>query len=165
MEPTPTPPIYESAPARPQFLTILCVLTFLSCAWGIYDSIVTYATADTASSIAQEALDEAADRMQGREGAEFVERIMGTVQGSLSPENLRKSAISKLVYNLLTLLGAILMFNLRRVGYYAYLGGVIAGFLLPILLIGGLVGFASSTGVFFSIIFTILYGTQLKYMR
>ncbi|GAA4413458.1 hypothetical protein GCM10023187_41770 [Nibrella viscosa] len=165
MEPTPTPPLYEAAPARPQFLTILCILTFLSCAWGVYDSIVSYASADTVATVAQDALDEASSRVQGREGTDIAERIIGSVQGGLSADNIRKLSISKLVYNLLTLIGAILMFNLRRIGFYSYLGGVLAGFLLPIILIGGLVGVASSLSVFFSIIFAVLYGTQLKYMR
>lgn len=158
-------PVLEPQPARPQFLTILCILTFLSCAWGVYDSIVSYSAAETVATVTQDALDEASDRVQGKDNSGFAERIIGSVQEGLSTDNIRRLSIIKLIYNLLALLGAYLMFNLRRVGFYAYLGGIAVGFLLPIILIGGFVGFTSSANVFFSVIFAILYGTQLRFMK
>lgn len=164
MEPTMTPYPVQPTPARPQFLTILCILTFLSCALGLYNSIMTIATADTAASITQEVLSEASDKIQEKDSAGFVDKILGSVSKGLTADNLRRLGISQLVYNLFTLIGAILMFRLRKMGFYAYVSGVALGFILPIILVGGIIGVGSSAGVFFSVVFAILYGLNLKYM-
>ncbi|OIN57772.1 hypothetical protein BLX24_18300 [Arsenicibacter rosenii] len=150
---------------RPQFLTVLCILTFVSCAIDFYNGITTIASADFVASTTQEVMGETADKIKESGGANFVEKIMNSVSAGMTAENIRKLGISKLIYAVLTLLGAWLMFRLQKQGFYVYVAGVIAGFLIPIIWVGGIVGIGSSGGVFFSIIFTILYALNLKYLR
>lgn len=108
---------------------------------------------------------EAADKIKDNGGANFIEKIMSSVSAGMTAENIRKLGISKLIYAALTLLGAWLMFSLRKQGFYVYVAGVVLGFLIPIIWVGGIIGIGSSGGVFFSVIFTILYGLNLKYLR
>lgn len=79
MESTITPSPADPSSARPQFLTILCILTFISCAWGLYNSIMTIATADTAAAITQDVLSEATEKIQEQESAGIAEKILGSV--------------------------------------------------------------------------------------
>lgn len=165
MEPLTNPTQLPPAPLRPQFLTILCILTFVSCAIDLYNGITTIASADFVASTTQEVMGEAADKIKDNGGANFIEKIMSSVSAGMTAENIRKLGISKLIYAALTLLGAWLMFNLRKQGFYVYIAGVVLGFLIPIIWVGGIIGIGSSGGVFFSVIFTILYGLNLKYLR
>ncbi len=72
--------------------------------------------------------------------------------------------ISDLVYNLLCLLGAVLMFFGRRVGWYVYIGGIVLRILLPLILVGSWVGLVSP-GPFFSAIFAALYAYNWTHFR
>jgi hypothetical protein len=167
MESTPRPPVYPTpVNGRPTFLTILCVLTFLSCAAGLFNAISSYSGADMAAEIGQEALEKAQDQVQDQDGGAFADRIIGSISGSLTPERIRQSAIANLIYNLLALAGALLMWNLRRVGFYVYVAGVLVAIIAPFFIYGGLMGgFASAGTAFVSVIFVVLYALNLKYMR
>ncbi len=73
-------------------------------------------------------------------------------------------AVAGLIYNILCLAGAFLMFRLRRIGFYVYLAGVAAGLILPVLF-GGFSALNSSFGAFFSVIFAGLYWYNLPAMK
>ena len=80
------------------------------------------------------------------------------------PTQVQRLAIAQLIYSLLTLIGAVLMFRLRRVGYWIYVTGVVAGLILPIIL----TDFSAvnlTFGVFFSVLFAGLYWLTLKEMH
>ncbi|WP_234736053.1 hypothetical protein [Tellurirhabdus bombi] len=160
---TPYPP---PSSQRPTFLTVLCVLTFLSCAWGIFNAISSYSGADLAASVTQESLEQAQDNMQGQEGSQFIEKMLGSVSESMSPERIRQSSIATIVVNLLALAGALLMWNLRKVGFYIYVASVLVAVVSPVIIFGGLIGgIAGVSTAFFSIIFLVLYALNLKHMR
>jgi len=75
--------------------------------------------------------------------------------------------ISGLVFTTLCLIGAIQMRNLKKTGYYYYIVGELA----PIVLMAGLFGatffgaFSLLLAALISVIFVILYSTQLKYLK
>ncbi len=80
------------------------------------------------------------------------------------PTQIRQVASAQLAYSLLTLIGAVLMFRLRRVGFWIYVAGVAVGLVLPV----ALAGFSAlnlSFGVFFSVLFAGLYWLTLKEMH
>jgi hypothetical protein len=52
-----------AGPLRPTLLTVLCILTFIGSAWGIFSSISNYMNADISSQIAGTALDTAKENI------------------------------------------------------------------------------------------------------
>jgi hypothetical protein len=164
METTATP---NSNPVRSTFLTVICVLTFIGSGWGIIGSIRSYAMADTISVAANGAIEAAQDKLENQDTPNFVKQIFSTVTAGLSADNIRKSAIFKLISCLLTLAGAIMMWNLKKTGFYLYIAGVVVLAITPIIILGGslpgLVG-AGGSG-FIGVIFIVLYAVNLKDMR
>ncbi|UFH54638.1 hypothetical protein [Spirosoma sp. KNUC1025] len=149
---------------RSQFLTVLCILTFLSCAWGVLDATVSLLKTDT---ISETTYVESDSKVKGQKEAPkqyYEDRSSGNEPLPNDPDLIRQLAIGQLVYSLLTLAGAILMFRLQRVGFWVYVAGVAVGLILPVVL-AGFVALNISFGVFFSILFAILYWNTLKDMR
>jgi hypothetical protein len=80
---------------------------------------------------------------------------------------MHKAAIGGFIASLLTLAGAILMWNLKRKGFYIYILGVALGIAIPFYLYGNdliAVG-AASFANFFGLVFIALYALNLKSMR
>jgi hypothetical protein len=76
-------------------------------------------------------------------------------------------AIGSLVAALLTLSGALLMWQLKRNGFYLYIAGVAVGIIIPFYVFGNdlvAVG-ASSFANFFGLIFIALYALNLKSLK
>lgn len=148
---------------RSQFLTLLCVLTFLSCAWGISDAIVSLTQTDAVAET-QHIERGATPQQQAVPKQYYEDRSSGNQPVSDDPTLVRQLAVAQLAYSLLTLTGAIFMFRLRRVGFWIYIAGIITGLVLPI----ALAGFGAlnlSYGVFFSVLFAGLYWVKLNEMR
>ena len=92
--------------------------------------------------------------------------MMGSVFSSMSPDNIRKSSLISLLSCILTLTGALLMWMLRKMGYYLYVAGIIVSILGPFAVFGG--GFmgimAGGISAFVGILFIILYGVNLRHL-
>ena len=173
---------YETEPIkRPSFLTWLCILSFIGSGWAIISSVYTYIYVDKYSDIFSAnttlkmdsakikgdtiTLDSSSARHKNR--SELSEKIRSSFSRILEKENMRKLAIGNLIASLLTLAGAILMWNLRREGFFIYILGVIVSLLIPFLLFGNdliAVG-ATSFNNFFGLVFIALYALNLKSMR
>lgn len=151
---------------RPTFLTVLCVLTFIGSAWGIFNGITSYTSADVASGIMGEQLELAQDELENQEGAEGIGKLFDSVNEAMEPEKIRNSGIVAVVSNILTLIGALLMWGLRKTGFFVYVAGTIAGIVAPIMIYQGFVG-AAAAGLtaFFGILFVVLYFVNLKHLR
>lgn len=151
---------------RPTFLTILCILTFVASAWWIYSGIQNFTSPEMTSGLAGEMLENFEDQISGQEGAESVSGIFDSISDSMTTEKVKNNGLATIVTNILTLLGAILMWGLKKNGYYVYILGVLAAIISPILIFGGFVGGTSAFVVgFIGVIFIILYGLNLKHMR
>ncbi len=153
---------------RSQFLTLLCVLTFLSCAWGLSDAVVSFSQADTAAQTIYVKPDEkpepAGKQDKQSEKKYFEDRSSGDGPLPGDPEEIKALAIAQFAYALLTLIGSILMFRLQKIGFWIYVGGVVVGIILPVAL-AGFGALNTSFGVFFSILFAGLYWVSLKEMH
>ena len=156
----------SSSPLRPTFLTVLCILTFIGSGWGIYKGVSGYLSADMSASVVREARSQAEDQLEGKDQPAFLKNMMGNMFNSLSPDNIRKSSIVTLVSSLFTLAGGLLMWGLRRNGFYVYIAGILVSVFAPLAIFGGgLVGLtAGGASAFFGILFIILYGVNVKYM-
>lgn len=175
METTPsTPPIpspsASSTPATPTgvrntFLTVICILTFIGSGWDLIKAARSYFTADTVATVAADVVKNAETQMDQQQNApSFVKSLMGSITEGLSADNIRTTSILNFIANLLTLFGAILMWNLKKAGFYLYIAGIIVLIAAPIA-IGKLVGIIGGAFIgFFGVIFIVMYGVNLKYM-
>ena len=160
---SPTP--YTPSGVRNTFLSVICILTFLGSGWGIVKAVRSYVTADYASQIGGEMIQNVKDRVNQKDNVpDFVQQIMGSVAKDMNPDFLRKLAVFSFIANLLTLSGAILMWNLKKSGFYIYILGIIVLVVAP-LTMGKLVGVigASILG-FIGVIFIVMYAVNLKQM-
>ncbi len=155
---------------RPTFLTILCILTFIGSGYGIIDAITNYTAADTAGEMVElvdEQIDEEMDNDNMSDSEKrMVENLMGGFSESLTADNIRMMSILKIISCIMTLAGAILMWNLRKPGYYLYIAGIATLVIGYIAIFGGLVGaIAAGASGFFGVLFIILYGLNVKHMN
>lgn len=165
-----------SSPAtgiRPTFITVLCILTFIGSGWGIFDSITDYLAADTAESavgLVEDAMDEAMTDLEDEDMTEsqmdFVESLLGGITENLTAENIRRIAIGTLISCIITLIGGLMMWNLRKKGYYVYILGILIYVIVPAFVLSGILGaaYAGFTG-FIGFVFILLYGLNLKHMH
>lgn len=169
METTPTTPTESSktnlTKARNTFLTVICILSFIGSGLGLAKSIRDYATADTIANIAGGALKTAQSEMDNQNTPAVAKDIFSSVSQGLNADNIRKMALMSLISNILTLTGALLMWNLKKLGFYSYILGIIVGITAP-LMIGGVVGiFSGAISGLIGIVFIIMYGVNLKQMN
>jgi membrane associated rhomboid family serine protease len=157
----------ETTNLRPTFLTILCVLTFIASGYGIYNAISGYTSAEMAADVAKDAMDEAQDKIESEneEVPAFIGKLFGSISEGLTPENIRNSAIASGVGNILTLIGAVLMWGLNKKGYFLYIFGTLVLIVAPLMIFDGFVGSAASGwAAFVGVLFGVLYGVNLKHM-
>jgi len=155
---------------RPTFLKVLCILTFIGSGFNLVNSTVTYFKADSISASMAEAktkVNEDLKKEKDKDESAFVGKIMGNMSEISTPENLRKASIGNIVTSALCLLGAILMWNLRRTGFYIYTLGTIIGIILPFYMFGSnlLTNISAGFVGFIGILFVIFYAMNLKSMR
>ncbi|WP_460968824.1 hypothetical protein [Spirosoma migulaei] len=149
---------------RSQFLTLLCILTFLSCAWGLFDSGVSFFQTDAVSETTYVESTNKPPKEEKQPQKYFEDRSAGDAPTPSDPVQVRSLAIAQFIYALLTLIGAILMFRLQRIGFWIYVAGIAVGLILPIIL-AGFGALNVSFGVFFSMLFAGLYWVSLKEMH
>jgi hypothetical protein len=162
----------SNEPSRPQFLSVLCILTWIACGlmfimtlWGV---------------LFQPSLEQQYDQIEkirdhSPEAAEKMEEVLQKQQGS---SQLLSTAITLIALGF-SAFGAWQMWQLKRMGFFIY----IAGETLPYLgfVFGGadalsaasamggagqaMVGVAVAVMVVLDLVFVLMYGANLKYMR
>ncbi len=151
---------------RPTFLTVLCILTFIGSAWGIYQGISNYVSADQVAGVTGEAFEKVQEDLGDQEGADVASKMLSSISEAVTPEKIKNNGIASAITSILTLIGAILMWGLNKKGFYVYVLGTVAGVVAPIVIYGGIMGAISGGGIaFFGILFCILYALNLKHMR
>ena len=149
---------------RPQFLTLLCILTFLSCGLGLIDNTISLIHTQEVSKTKRADQRRSPEVNKNDPPQYFEDRASGDAPMPGDPDEIRWLAIAGLIYSSITLIGALLMFRLRRVGFYVYLVGVAVGLILPVAFVG-FSALNTSFGAFFSAIFAGLYWYNLPAMR
>jgi hypothetical protein len=154
---------------RPTFLTVLCVLTFIGSGFGIYSAITNYTSAEMASGMTKEIMDETRDKLEeetdGEPGAEVVTKIIDSVSSNINVATIKNNALASSVSNILTLIGAVLMWGLNKKGFFIYLIGAAVGVLAPFVIYDGIMAAITSGGTaFFSVIMCVLYYLNAKHL-
>lgn len=116
---------------RPTFLTVLCILTFIGSSLGIIFSIL------------------------GIVGVGAMDNLASNFAGASVESAGTGKLIGTAVFNALSLTGAILMWKLKKIGFFAY---VLAQALIVIF------GWSIMTLVF-AVIFVVLYALNYKALQ
>ena len=159
---------FDKVPERPTFLKVLCILTFIGSGYVLLNSALTYFNADKISQMVVEAKNTVNEDLKKNKNPEKI-GLMTKIMSNMitSPDDLRKKAAGDVVGALFCLSGAILMWKLKRIGFYLYVAGTLLGIAIPFYLFGNnittviAVGFAS----FIGILFIIFYAMNIKSMK
>lgn len=158
----------QGPPKRPVFITVLCILTFVSCGLSFISSIYGLATANKSEETVK-----AFSRLQENDSlpvlfGDVSEGMVKIAEWTVTSHYLSLGNV------LICLVGALLMWRLRKVGYFIYIFGQILPFIalvgmysavqnVPFLGITMLIG--SIVTAIFAIAFIIMYGLNVKHMR
>jgi hypothetical protein len=139
---------------RPAFLTVLCILSFVGIGIGFISALYSIFT----FSRSVELMNQYGDMMSSSPFGGMMDSLVKWGQTLY---------IIQLIANLICLAGVLMMWNLKRMGYFIYVIGEIAPAIASFALIGGygpLGTFAMMIGLIFPIAFIIMYGLNLKQM-
>jgi len=152
---------------RPSFLTVLCIITFVFSGFLLISTLFGLVTYDELAQ--QEAFELTIVSME-----ELGENLPGMDENIRDLEIFNKEQMDNnvtlqamsILSILLSLFGAFLMYQLKKVGFHLYLASKVVG-LIPLLI------FTLSTAVFwaygiflvFTIAFVIMYSRNLKFMK
>jgi hypothetical protein len=161
----------DSPRKRPDFLTVLCVLSFLASISGIMSNLNSYNNADVVSEMTRERLEmskeEALGKMKTSEQKGMVEKLFLGANELLDTRKQKQSALFNIMANLLTLVGAGMMFNLRRNGFGVYALGMAVWVATPLLIYGADNYMGIGMAIILAIIgglFLILYARNRKHL-
>lgn len=148
----------EMVPAKlPQFLKVLCILTFIAVGLGLVSGLYSLVKAPYA-------LEEYETMMEMSGGSIPTEGFFGSIMemGYQNALNALPLAITTIGANLFCLFGALMMWKLRKVGFYAYVCGQVIAIAVPSILMG----FSGwmMLGAIFPLAFIIMYAVNLKHM-
>lgn len=157
------------ANARPTFLTVLCILSFIGGAWALIGGFMNLASPpmDEAMQEVQTKMDEATSELGDASPA-----LSGMLDGAMevaqkAAANAKKIGIANIVLALLSLFGVWKMWNLQKSGFTMYIIATLAGLAVPLVFIGtNWLAIASvGLGGLIGVVFIILYGLNLKHMH
>lgn len=154
---------------RPTFLTVLCIITFIfSGFYLIYSTsqLVSYSEVEQ-----REAIELTIIQMEESATNETAE-IMGDMTTSfqiMAEEDIENRTLFVAITFLsilLSLFGAYMMFNMKKIGFHLYLGSKIIGLIplalytLSVLVVAYYILFG-----FFTLAFVIMYATNVKHLK
>jgi len=164
-------PEQPTAPSRPILLTVLCILTFIGSGWSILSHLNNYRHVGLSSEVVSTVLDSAQTQIRkdlsNNPGVGMVDQLLSSAREMADPYKIRKIALFGLVASMLTLGGAFLMFQLRKIGFWIYLVGTGIAVVAPFTVYGAgnLLGIIISSGTgLVGIVFCVLYAVNLKHM-
>lgn len=155
---------------RPTFITVLCILTFVwSGAYGIlyigYDYLTFEKTYPQKAAMFAETIENLEDAGQDS-GMIYDGMVKGQYVLEKTAQDFNTFYLANIFFALLSVLGAFLMFKMKKTGFYVYAGSNLFWMLVPIALIGMEVGMMTlAMGAGITILFIILYGVNLKHME
>ena len=159
----------NGAAKRPTLLTVICILSFIMGAIGLWSSYMTAFTDKPQRDLEklhvqnQEMIDQMGD------ASPMITQTMES--GIAMQENVvahaKPMGYGGLVISLVSVVGVWLMWNLKKNGFWLYLLSAIGGLVIDFMYMTG--GLMANIGIGFGIlitaVFVILYGVNLKHMR
>lgn len=160
----------QNKPQRPTFLLVLCILTFIGSGWSVLSNLFSLFTAGLMdSTMHMEQYSNMVGEIENSGTSSFISGFLNSSMEVLqaTAAHAREIAGIGLVLGLVTLLGAILMYQLRRSGFYLYVAAqILALFVMPYFAgFSSLVIIGMLWSAFLSAVFIVLYGLNLRYMK
>ena len=117
-------PFEEKQMKRPTFLTVLCILTFIGSGWGILSELFSLITAGMMNqSVQMEQYSQAMDQLaDSGVSSSFLSGLLSSSQEVIQASMMYRTqiAVCGLILSVISLIGAVLMFRLKRIGFYFY---------------------------------------------
>jgi hypothetical protein len=166
--------VMDSVPERknrPRLLTILCIISLFGGSWGLMSNLGNLENAEKLSSLTAQTIEETRDRMSGLSPDARTKKSMTAIfedfQVLTDTVKIKQMALFGILSNLLTLVGAALMYRLRKNGFGIYLLGIAVYVAAP-MVVYGLTNLAGISFFVFtlliSLIFSLLYARTRKYL-
>jgi hypothetical protein len=145
---------------RPQFITVLCILTWIGCGIGLIASVMGYFAVQTAGAMMDVAAASDPDAMNMAASMPGMEEAMNAMK--YAGISLGMGVLGAI----LCFAGSMMMWKLKKTGFYVYVAGQIIPLVVSAVLIGASAfgGAALVMGAIFPILFIVLYGLNLKHM-
>ncbi|MDE5417864.1 hypothetical protein L3049_07570 [Labilibaculum sp. DW002] len=158
--------IVETSPKqRPTLLTVLCILTFIGSGVNVFSNLMGMVMSPIKSFLGPEFFEMALQDIPEEPVKKFVEQAFEMAQ--LAIDHIFEISLANFILYAASLTGAILMFQLKKLGFYIYASAqVLLLFVAP-----AFIGFNLFTnigilfGSFFAILFIALYAVNLKKMN
>ncbi len=133
----------ETTKKRPTLVSVLCILSFIGSGLGVLVMLLLVIGAGSFMS--------------------FLGKIpgFGDAMGGSGAGGGIVFLILSLLLNAGTLFGAIMMWKMKKIGFWIYAGSYVLQFIMPMILIGGRF---SIFGLIIMAAFIVLYGINLKHM-
>lgn len=163
-------PTAPTAPKRPLMLTILCIISIVIGVWSFAGGA---SSAFTKSSEAQ--LKVAREKMEAsmsqlnEAGVKNVARMLESAveMAERTVRYAKPLGYSSMMLAIVGIIGVVLMWRLKRMGFWIYVFSSIAGLVVPLVLVGG--GVAAMVGIgvvaVVTVAFIVMYAIHLKYMH
>ena len=153
-------------PKRPDFLSAICILSFVGLGWRIFrssfDMVAGFFTAAFAP-----VLDEAIRDLETETEpvAGVATHVIQAVQQLM--QHITAFGFLRILFSIGAVLGVVMMWNLKKQGFYLYAGFRVLILLVPVLVMGfNIISiFMVASGLVFTALFILLYGFNLKYMQ
>lgn len=149
---------------RPILLTALCVLTFIGSGFGVFGNLMAMFAAPFMDLFQPSMLDEAYSQLGNDPGDMFAKEALDMVLVVI--DNFLAITLSKFIFCALSLVGAIMMFQMKKIGFYLYIAAQVGFLFIGPVFIGWnlFVSMALLFSGFFSVLFIALYAIHLKHM-
>lgn len=162
MEPTTTEAVLPAK--RPKFLTVLCILSFVGIGISLVSGIISY--------FSYSALASAGGLLNGigagGKDGEKIGESMNALASAMGMDYGKWALVSLIqaILNIPILVGVLMMWKQKKVGFYIYTPFEIIQPAMPIIFGLGLVGGLSAIlSLIFAIVFVVLYALNLKHMN
>jgi hypothetical protein len=150
----------NNAPARPTFLTVLCILTWVGSAIQMVSGVIAGLFVGAASTI-KDAAESSMENMDANAAATAASDAADKALGSAST-----IMIVAIICAILCIVGAVMMWKLKKTGFYVYVAGELIYPIVSMILLGSMGGGAMGVlGLILPIVFVVLYGLNLKSMK
>ncbi|MUP37460.1 hypothetical protein [Labilibaculum euxinus] len=150
---------------RPGLLTALCILTFIGSGFGVLKNILGMIMSPLQNLLDPEFFENALDNVHDEYARKFVEQAVAMGQKAL--QHIFEISLTQFILYAASLTGAILMFQLKKTGFYIYSAAqVLLLFVAPVFIGFNLfVNIGILFGSIFTILFIALYAINLNKMN
>jgi hypothetical protein len=152
------------ASQRPTLLTVICILSFIWAGFAIIGSGLGYVGMKMMASGAVEEM--VAQSGDANAMAQIEEAQAKMEESGLDAGQLANLMLVVMALSVVVLIGVIMMWKLKRTGFFVYTGAQVVSALSPVLMGGKMDMSAMGMGSLgLTVLFIVLYGMNLKHMK